>query len=89
MSLPASPSILLLEDELAIAETIIYAFQTDGFQIVHVGTCGEALQALKDGSFDFAIFDVGLPDGTGFDLCKDVRTFSQIPVYSSPHAQMR
>lgn len=76
----SAPHVILLEDEQAIAETIIYAFQTDGFLVQHVTTCGEALAALKEASFDLAIFDVGLPDGSGFDLCKEVRTFSQVPV---------
>lgn len=76
----SAPTILLLEDEQAIADTILYAFETDGYSVKHVSTCGEALVLLREEAFDFAIFDVGLPDGTGFDLCKEVRTFSQVPV---------
>jgi len=72
--------ILLLEDEQAIAETIIYAFESDGFSVSHVNTCQAAEKKLRNEAFDFGVFDVGLPDGTGFDLCKEVRTFSQIPI---------
>lgn len=80
MTVTDSPNLLLLEDEHAIAETIVYAFQTDGFQVEHVDTCEKALHKIKEKEYDFAIFDVGLPDGTGFDLCKEVRTFSELPV---------
>ena len=73
-------SILLLEDEQAIADTIIYAFESDGFCVMHCGTCQDAEEQLRTGKYDFGVFDVGLPDGTGFDLCKQVRTFSQIPI---------
>ena len=72
--------ILLLEDEQAIAETIIYAFESDGFQVVHVSTCETAEEQLRESSYDFGVFDVGLPDGTGFDLCKKIRAFSQMPI---------
>ena len=73
-------SVILLEDEQSIADTILYAFETDGFQIQHAKTCGEAKSLLTERKFDFAIFDVGLPDGTGFDLCKEIRAFTSMPV---------
>jgi len=72
--------VLLLEDEHAIADTIVYAFETDGFEITHVQTCMQALDLISSGGYDCAIFDVGLPDGTGFDLCKRVRRDSMIPI---------
>lgn len=48
MSQRATQFIFLLEDEQAIADTILYAFQTDGFQITHVTTCEKALREIKE-----------------------------------------
>lgn len=73
--------ILLVEDEQAIADTVIYALQGEGYQ-VHWTTLGqEALQSLhEDEDIRMVLLDVGLPDGNGFEFCKQIRTFSQVPV---------
>lgn len=73
--------ILLVEDESAIADTVIYALETEGFQATWYPLGQEALAELQQGS-DYAllILDVGLPDGNGFDLCKQIRRFSDIPI---------
>jgi two-component system catabolic regulation response regulator CreB len=67
------PRILLVEDEPAIAQTVLYALRTEGFEAVHCLTGGEALQALGAGGFDLAVLDVGLPDIGGFALCRELR----------------
>ena len=64
--------ILLVEDEVSIADTLIYALETEHFEVVHVTTGGEALKVL-DVATDLAILDVGLPDMSGFDLCQEMR----------------
>lgn len=72
--------ILLVEDEAAIADAAIYALQTEAFEVVHVGLGREALALLQSEKFDVLILDVGLPDQTGFDVCRELRKFSQIPL---------
>lgn len=74
--------ILIVEDEAAIADSIAYALRTDGFDPAHVTLAGEALQRLRADphGYALAVFDVGLPDLNGFDLCRQVRQFSDIPV---------
>jgi two-component system, OmpR family, catabolic regulation response regulator CreB len=74
------PRILIIEDEPAIADTIEYALRSDGFEPVCCGLGREGLAALRDGRFDLAILDVGLPDANGFDLCRELRGFSDVPV---------
>jgi two-component system catabolic regulation response regulator CreB len=65
------PRILVVDDEPAIADTIVYALATDGFEPVWHGTSAAALQAVHDGpAFALAILDVGLPDLNGFELFK-------------------
>ena len=74
------PRILLVEDEAAIADAIVYALQTEAFEVVRVALGAEALYLLQSEKFDVLILDVGLPDQTGFDVCRELRKFSQIPL---------
>ncbi len=72
--------ILIVEDEPAIADGIAYALRTEGFAPRHV-TLGEAaLDALRTEPFELAILDVGLPDVSGFEVCRRLRKFSDLPV---------
>jgi len=74
------PSVLLVEDEPAIADTLIYALKTENFSVTHVPTAQAGLDHFKNHAPDFAVLDIGLPDFTGFDLCRKIRDFSQIPI---------
>ncbi|MDP3848386.1 MAG: two-component system response regulator CreB [Pseudomonas sp.] len=74
------PQILIVEDEAAIADTLIYALQTEGFSTHWLTLAGEALAFQQQTPADFWILDVGLPDMTGFEACKRLRRFSEVPV---------
>lgn len=74
------PRILLVEDEPAIADTLVYALGTECFEVTHTLTGADALAAADAGHFDFAILDIGLPDMTGLDVCRRLREKSSIPV---------
>lgn len=66
--------ILVVEDEPAIADTIIYALATDGFEPQWCATGGAAIDAARAGNFALAVLDVGLPDQNGFELFKQLQT---------------
>lgn len=74
------PHILIVEDEVAIADTIVYALGTDGMQTLHCTLGQAALDRLRDARFDLVVLDVGLPDLSGFEVCRRLRTFSDVPV---------
>ncbi len=73
-------SILIIEDEAAIADTLAYALKTEGYvpQWCALGT--EGLARLRTGDFALVILDVGLPDMSGFEVCRQLRAFSEVPV---------
>ncbi len=75
-----SAHILIVEDESSIADTIAYALKTEGFTPSHTELGEVALARLQGGSFSLVILDVGLPDLSGFEVCRRLRTFSDIPV---------
>lgn len=72
--------ILLLEDEQAIADTLLYALQSEGFEVRHVSLARQALEAFHDSPPDLAILDIGVPDGNGFDVCRAMRKSSELPI---------
>lgn len=75
--------ILIIEDEPAIADTLIYALKTEGFapEWCATGRAGlVALGARAEQPFSLVVLDVGLPDGTGFEFCKKIRAQSSVPV---------
>ena len=74
------PRILLVEDEAAIADTVVYALRAEGLEAVHCLTGGEALRAVRGTHFDLALLDVGLPDIGGFALCRELRQGRELPV---------
>ena len=73
-------TILLAEDETAIAETVLYALRADGYAAEHLLLGGEVLPRLRRGGVDLVILDVGLPDRNGFDVCRELRAESEVPV---------
>ena len=72
--------ILLVEDEPAIADTLVYALETECFTVTHVLTGADALAAAAREPHELAILDIGLPDMTGLDVCRRLRETSSIPV---------
>jgi two-component system catabolic regulation response regulator CreB len=64
------PRILVVEDEPAIADTIVYALATEGFDPHWCATGGAALEAARTQACALAVLDVGLPDINGFELFK-------------------
>lgn len=77
----ALPAVLVIEDEPAIADTLLYALRTEGFAPEWCATGSAGLAALAKRTFALVVLDVGLPDGTGFDVCKQIRASgSAVPV---------
>ena len=74
------PRILLVEDEPAIADTLVYVLESECHQVSHALTGGDGLGLLEKSSYDLAILDVGLPDMTGFDVCRKIREKHQLPI---------
>jgi two-component system, OmpR family, catabolic regulation response regulator CreB len=74
------PRILIVEDEPGIADTLQYALRTEGFEPLWVGTGEEALAQARAGAPALVILDVGLPDSNGFEVFRQLREFSDVPV---------
>jgi len=75
-----SARILIVDDEAAIAATLAFALKAEGFETVHVALAQDALRIVRAEPIALAILDVGLPDMSGFELCKLLRKESDVPV---------
>jgi two-component system catabolic regulation response regulator CreB len=73
-------TILLIEDEPAIADNVVYALETEGFETEWAQLGEQGLELLREREIALVILDVGLPDGNGFEFCKRIREFSDVPV---------
>jgi len=74
------PRILVVEDEPSILDNITYSLETEGFEPHGCATGGEARAALLRGPWALIVLDVGLPDVVGFDLCREIRRTSNLPI---------
>jgi two-component system, OmpR family, catabolic regulation response regulator CreB len=72
--------LLLLEDDPAIAKTVVFALQREGYTVEHCILLRDARNYLARHTVDALILDVGLPDGNGLDLCREVRAAGLTPV---------
>mgnify|MGYP001810239461 CR=1 FL=1 len=72
--------ILIIEDEPAIAENLVYACHEVGIRSTHCQLGQAGIEIVKTQSVDLVVLDVGLPDMSGFETCKQIRTFSSVPI---------
>lgn len=72
--------ILFVEDDEAIALGLVYTLQQEGYNVIHVTTKKQALQKIEQEQFQFALLDVSLPDGSGYEICRKIKSSFDIPV---------
>ena len=72
-------TILLVEDETSITEPLAEALSSEGLETQVAGTVAEALELARNAP-DLVLLDVMLPDGSGFDVCRELRQSSRVPI---------
>jgi DNA-binding response OmpR family regulator len=65
--------VMVVEDDPALSRVLVDNLVLDGFDVRHATTAGEAVKAASEFHPDLVLLDVGLPDGSGFDLCPVLR----------------
>ena len=74
----ASGTILLIEDEEEIADLLRLYFEREGFRLVHRNTGEQGLERLRQGDVRAALLDIGLPGIDGIEVCRRIRSDSDI-----------
>jgi len=78
------PTILVAEDEPAIADAVLYALRSEGMDAQHCLLGREVAPRVRAGGIDVVVLDVGLPDASGFDVCRELRGSSEAWVSGVP-----
>ncbi len=72
--------VLVVEDDVTLAEGIRYTLVREEFQVFMAADLAEARKGFAEDCFDLVLLDVMLPDGSGYDFCKEIREKSSIPI---------
>ena len=73
-------TLLLVEDDSSLGATLVERLQKENFQVRWARTIAEADRELRTAPVHLAILDIGLPDGSGFDLARKIRATSKTPI---------
>ncbi|MHC1694126.1 MAG: response regulator transcription factor [Eubacteriales bacterium] len=73
-------TILIIEDDENLSRGITFALQKDGYTVLCTGNLRDGTALFHNGGISLIILDIGLPDGSGIQFCKDIRERSTVPV---------
>ena len=76
----SAPRILLVDDEQSVQKLLTYPLRKEGYEVVGALDGREALDRLSDSSFDLVVLDVMRPRLDGFDVCRQIRARSAVPI---------
>ena len=66
--------VLLIEDEPAVAKGLVFGLKEEGYEVLWAKSCAAGIDMLKSRSPELLILDIRLPDGSGLDLCRQIRS---------------
>src|SRR5947209_7818838 len=72
--------ILVVEDDRSLREALVYNLRREQYTPSAAGDAASAVEMVRKDKPDLIILDLMLPGGSGFDVCRDVRAFSKVPV---------
>ena len=73
-------TVLFIEDDRAIRAALRLALEDEGYDVREAGDGRSGLAGLAAGGIDVVLLDLRLPDMSGFDVCREIRSSSQVPV---------
>ena len=76
----STPRILLVDDEHSIQKLLAYPLRKEGYEVVSALDGQEALDRLRDDAFDLVVLDLMLPEVDGFEVCRQLRARSAVPI---------
>ena len=77
---PHPPRILLVDDEQSVQKLLSFPLQREGYEVVPALDGQEALNRAREGNFDLIVLDIMLPKVDGFEVCRQLRARSGVPI---------
>ena len=72
--------ILIIEDEISFSEALSFLLEKEGYSTVVAETGKQGLDAFKSDNFDLVLLDLMIPEVSGIDVCRTIRTTSAVPI---------
>lgn len=73
-------NLFLLEDDYAISTGLCYSLENEGYSVTHASGVKQAIDIISKEKFSLYILDLTLPDGSGYDVCKEIKKQVDLPV---------
>lgn len=80
VSTAPATKVLLVEDDVSLGETLCERLIKEGYDVTWVETQTDGVRTFSEKAFDLVLLDVGLPDGSGFDLARKIREKKAVPL---------
>ena len=72
--------ILVIDDDVAVTDLLSLLLKSQGFDVTSTNNSGEGLNLIRENQPDLVVLDLMMPDIDGWEVCKSVRAFSQVPI---------
>lgn len=74
-------TVLVVEDDEMILEGLMYSLQQENYHVITAGTVKQAKEIIQEiEKIDFCLLDIMLPDGNGYEICREIRKESKVPI---------
>ena len=73
-------NILIIEDDKMLNKGVAFALQKEGYNVISAYTKQDGKNAIDNNEIDFLLLDIGLPDGNGLDLCREIKNNIDFPI---------
>jgi DNA-binding response OmpR family regulator len=72
--------IIVIDDDTAVTDLLTVLLKSHGFDVRATNNSTDGLSLIRDEEFDLVILDLMMPEMDGWEICKEVRSFSQVPI---------
>ena len=72
--------IIVIDDDTAVTDLLSVLLKSHGFEVRATNNSTEGLSLIRDENFDLVILDLMMPEMDGWEICKEVRSFSDVPI---------
>lgn len=72
--------IIVIDDDSAVTDLLSVLLSSHGFEVTATNNSVEGMNLIRDEKFDLVILDLMMPDMDGWEICKEVRSFSKVPI---------